>query len=76
MAHTRKDTLVPPPEWWKHLRPFNKGRVARSERRAARELIADQMEDGWMTTNDHDQNPEEEQGQAAFADSSAHGRLP
>jgi hypothetical protein len=39
MAHTRKDTLVKPPEWWKHLRPFNKRRVAKKERRAATDLI-------------------------------------
>jgi hypothetical protein len=39
MAHTRKDTLVKPPEWWKHLRPFNKRRVAKNERRAAVRLI-------------------------------------
>lgn len=36
MAHTRKDTLVKPPEWWKHLRPFNKRRVAKAERQAAK----------------------------------------
>jgi hypothetical protein len=35
MAHTRKDTLTRPPEWWKHLRPFNKRRVAKRERKAA-----------------------------------------
>ena len=35
MAHVRKDTLVSPPEWWKHLRPWNKRRVAKAERRAA-----------------------------------------
>ncbi|MGV0949133.1 MAG: hypothetical protein ACOYB3_00500 [Azonexus sp.] len=39
MAHTRKDTLVKPPEWWKHLRPENKRKVAKSERRAARREI-------------------------------------
>jgi len=35
MAHARKDTLARPPEWWKHLRPFNKRRVAKRERKAA-----------------------------------------
>ena len=35
MAHTPKDTLTRPPEWWKHLRPFNKHRVAKRERKAA-----------------------------------------
>ncbi len=39
MAHVRKETLVVPPEWWKHLRPFNKRRVAKKERRAAKQLI-------------------------------------
>ena len=37
MAHARKETLVKPPDWWKHLRPFNKRRVAKKERRAAAE---------------------------------------
>lgn len=35
MAHTRQDTLTAPPEWWRHLRPMNKRRVAKRERRAA-----------------------------------------
>jgi len=39
MAHTRKDTLTSPPEWWRHLRPDNKRRVAKNERRAARKEI-------------------------------------
>jgi hypothetical protein len=39
MAHKRKDTFVGPPEWWKHLRPFNKRVVAKQERRAARKMI-------------------------------------
>jgi len=38
MAHIRKDTLVSPPEWWKHLRGFNKRRLAKAERRAGRAL--------------------------------------
>jgi len=76
MAHVQKGILAPPPEWWKHLRPFNKRRTWKGERRAARELIADQMESGWRTTNDHDQDSEEEQGQAPLAGSSAYGRLP
>lgn len=45
MAHTRKDTLTPPPEWWRHLRPMNKRRVAKRERRAATRQIADIRED-------------------------------
>lgn len=39
MAHKRKDTLTKPPEWWRHLRPENKRRVAKAERRAARRKI-------------------------------------
>ena len=39
MAHKRKDTLTAPPEWWKHLRPFNKRRVAKKERDAAKHQI-------------------------------------
>ena len=45
MAHKRKDTLVAPPEWWKHLRPFNKRVVAKRERRAANHLITTDRED-------------------------------
>ena len=40
MAHKRKDTRVQSPEWWKHLRPYNKKRVAKAERRAGRTLIS------------------------------------
>jgi len=41
MAHKRKDTLVAAPEWWRHLRPYNKRRLANKERRAAsREIVA------------------------------------
>jgi hypothetical protein len=35
MAHKRKDTLVSATQWWRHLRPFEKRRVAKKERRAA-----------------------------------------
>ena len=41
MAHKRKDTLTKPPEWWKHMRPENKRRIAHSERRAAKRLIGE-----------------------------------
>lgn len=44
MAHKRKDTLVPSPEWWKHLRPFNKRRVAKAERRAGKVVDDDDEE--------------------------------
>lgn len=45
MAHKRKDTLTKPPEWWKHLRPDNKRKVAKSERRAARKQINAELKD-------------------------------
>lgn len=45
MAHTRKDTLVESPEWWDHLRPFGKRQVAKSERRAAKNLIRQEIND-------------------------------
>ena len=44
MAHKRKDTLVAAPEWWRHLRPFNKRRAAKKERRAANRSIQDTRE--------------------------------
>ena len=40
MAHKRKDTFTAPPEWWKHLRPFNKRRVSKKERDAAKREIS------------------------------------
>jgi len=40
MAHKRKDTLTSSPEWWKHLRPFNKRRVSKKEREAAKQDIS------------------------------------
>jgi len=43
MAHTRKDTLTAPPEWWKHLRPFNKRKVAKAERKAAKKEIKEEI---------------------------------
>lgn len=41
MAHTRKDTYAKPPERWDHLRPFNKRKVAKAERRAAKAIVED-----------------------------------
>jgi hypothetical protein len=38
MAHKRKDTQVAAPEWWQHLRPSKKRRVAKKERRAANRI--------------------------------------
>ena len=75
MAHVQKGILAPPPEWWKHLRPFNKRRVWRNERRAAKEQIAEETEIDRRTKDDSHQDSQEEQGQAAVACSSAHGRL-
>jgi len=42
MAHKRKDTLTKSPDWWRHLRPFNKRKVAKAERRAARAEITEE----------------------------------
>lgn len=39
MAHKRKDTLAPVPEWAKHLRPFLKRKQAKAERRAGQTNI-------------------------------------
>lgn len=39
MAHKRKDTLTSSPDWWRHLRPFNKRKVSKAERRAAKDEI-------------------------------------
>jgi hypothetical protein len=39
MAHVRKDTLTAPPEWWKHLRRWNKRQVSKRERRASQKSI-------------------------------------
>lgn len=45
MATKRKDTLVAPREWAKHLRPFNKRMQAKAERRAAKHEIIERMEE-------------------------------
>jgi hypothetical protein len=45
MAHVRKDTLTSPPEWWKHLRKFNKRATASAERRAARAFVEGEIAD-------------------------------
>lgn len=45
MAHKRKDTYAVTPEWWKHLRPFNKRRMAKRERVAKRVLIGNDSND-------------------------------
>ena len=36
MAYKRRDQLTTSPEWWKHLRKFNKRRFWKRERRAYR----------------------------------------
>ena len=43
MAHKRMDTLVAPPEWWKHLRKFTKRRVAKMERKATKKQIQEEQ---------------------------------
>jgi len=45
MAHVRVDTLVAPGEWWRHLRPYNKRKLAKAERRAADSDIGEQIAD-------------------------------
>jgi hypothetical protein len=39
MAHARKDTLVAPKEWAKHLKKFGKRLQAKAERQASRRLL-------------------------------------
>jgi hypothetical protein len=46
VAHKRLDALTPPPEWWRHLRPELKRRVAKAERRAARRALRGALEEG------------------------------
>lgn len=43
MSHKRKDTLVAPVEWAKHLRPYNKRVQAKKERRASKKEIKEDM---------------------------------
>lgn len=45
MAHARLDTLVAAPDPWRHLRPFNKRKVAKAERRAAESDIGERLAD-------------------------------
>ena len=52
MAHKRKDTLVAASEWWRHLRPYNKRRVAKKERGAARRMIQSTRENETDATKD------------------------
>jgi hypothetical protein len=42
MATVKKGTLVKSPEWWRHLRPFNKRRVAKAERVAIKKQIKEE----------------------------------
>ena len=46
MGHVRKDTLTTPPEWWKHLRPYNKRRVSKAERRESKKQLNDMRKEG------------------------------
>lgn len=41
----KKDTLVVKPEQWKHLRPFNKRKVAKAERRASKKNIKKEVDE-------------------------------
>lgn len=43
MAHKRKDTLVGPQEWAKHLRPWWKRKISKKERKAARKQISKEI---------------------------------
>jgi len=43
MAHAKG--LTRPPEWWKHLRPFNKRKVSKRERIAAKKDIEKRKND-------------------------------
>lgn len=43
MAHVRKDTLVAPVEWAKHLRRYGKMLMARLERLAAKKHIKEEL---------------------------------
>lgn len=43
MATVKQGTYTPPPEWWKHLRPYNKRRVARAERIESKKDVQKQM---------------------------------
>lgn len=45
MAHVRKDCFTASPDWWDHLRPFNKRKVSKAERRGAKEQIVADIED-------------------------------
>jgi hypothetical protein len=40
MATVKKGTLTAPPEMWVHLRPYNKRKVAKAERRASKEEVS------------------------------------
>ena len=45
MATVKKGTFTAPPEWWKHLRPFNKRVVAKRERKAAKKEINEETKE-------------------------------
>ena len=45
MATVKRGLLTPPPEWWKHLRPWLKRRFWKRERRAVRREIARERKD-------------------------------
>ena len=45
MASKKKNTLVAPMEWWKHLRPYNKRKQNKAERKAWKREIEDNQKD-------------------------------
>ena len=47
MAHKRKDTLVAPMEWAKHLKPYGKRVQAKAERRAASLSISKEIAESY-----------------------------
>ena len=44
MATVKKGTLTASPEWWRHLRCYNKRRVAKAERKASEKEIEKQTD--------------------------------
>lgn len=39
MGHTEKLANIPSPEWWKHLKPYNKRKFYKKVRKAFKRLI-------------------------------------
>jgi hypothetical protein len=45
MATVKHGTYTRPTEWWVHLRPYNKRKIAKAERLAAKRDIAARQKD-------------------------------